>query len=131
MLLASVQEKLKLDALPALCCCAALKIAEMIEEFHGLEVRQAISRDMLMVLPRGRLSYLLKILHNKDNINRDIEWHHKAVQMFMRGNSKINHYRNKEMIAKKAEKEGQRFALSISLLILLVVSYGMIIKYMF
>jgi serine/threonine protein kinase len=131
MLLASVQEKLKLDALPALCCWAALKIAEMIEEFHGLEVRQAISRDMLMVLPRGRLSYLLKILHNKDNINRDIEWHHKAVQMFMRGNSKINHYRNKEMIAKKAEKEGQRFALSISLLILLVVSYGMIIKYMF
>jgi hypothetical protein len=94
-------------------------------------VRQAISRDMLMVLPRGRLSYLLKILHNKDNINSDIEGHHKAVQMFMRGNSKINHYRNKEMIAKKAEKEGQRFALSISLLILLVVSYGMIIKYMF
>ncbi len=129
MLLSSVQEKLKMDSLPALSCWAALKITDIIEQFHGLDVRQAISRDMQAVLPRGRLGYLLSVLYNKEHIARDVEGHSKAVRMFGRNNVRIKYYKDKAIIARKAEISGQKFALSLSVIMLLAVIYVVVEKY--
>lgn len=131
LLLATIQERLKIESLPALTCWAALRIAEIIEQFHGLEVRQAISHDLQAVLPKGKLSYLIKILYNKEHINRDIEGYNRAIQLFMRGNAKIKRYKDKEKIAQKAQNDGQKFALSISFIILMAVSYGVMLKFIF
>ncbi len=130
MLLAAVQEKLKIDFLPALSCWAALKIAEMVEQFHGLDVRQSISRDMQAVLPRGKLTYLLRVLHNKEYITRDTQGHSKAVQVFVRNSTKIKYYKDKTMIANKAEESGQKFALSLSLIMLIISVYVVMMKYL-
>jgi hypothetical protein len=130
-ILAAVQLKLKMDSLPALTCWAALKIADLIEQFHGLDVRRAISRDLQTVLPKGYLSYLLKILQNKEYFGRDMSGHAAALQVFARNQVKIKHFKDKDRIEKRANEVGEKIALSFSLLLLIFMFYVVGAKYLF
>jgi serine/threonine protein kinase len=129
VLLAMAQEKAKIESLPALCCWAGLRVAEMIEHFHSYEVRQHFSRDIQAILPRGRLSYLVRVLQNRDYIMRDVQGHQKAIATFQRNTARIAQFRDKAAIKRRAERGGLRVALGVSLSILCVVTYIVMAKY--
>jgi serine/threonine protein kinase len=129
--LAIVQNKLKIESLPALSCWAALKIADLVEQFHGFEVRKAISRDLQAVLPKGNLLYLLKILQNSEYFGRDMGGHAAALQIFARNEIKIKQLRNKDKIENRANEIGEKIALSGGLLLLIFMFYVVGAKYLF
>jgi eukaryotic-like serine/threonine-protein kinase len=128
IMLAVIQEKTKAGALHGLSCRASLVIIECIEAFRSRDVRASLSRDMKIALPKGSLGLLVRILQNKDYLNKDTMGYQVAAVQFRKNASTLIHLRDKRSMSTKALKRGLSVAFLISLMILFGVSYHMLDK---
>ncbi len=129
IILAYAQDKTKLKSLPGLTTWSAMRLIQMIESFHSKEVRDAFSNDLKKVLPYGKISYIVRILRNKDYIEQDRKGYARSCIVYERNHHKILKLKNKKVLRTRATRGGIKTAFIISLLILFVVCYYLLSKY--
>ncbi len=129
VILARAQEKTKVGPLHGLCCWAGMRLIEMIEHFHSREVRNRYSEDIRRTLPHGKLSYLVRVLSNKEYIQQDSQGFLRAKAMYHKNQAKISRLKNKKRIWRRSMDSGLRIAFVIGLMILFGVCYYLLYKY--
>ena len=129
VILARAQEKTKTTPLHGLSAHTMLHISEMVELFHSRDIRASLSRDLQMVLPKGNLAYLLRVLHNREYLANDQNGHAMAKERFSRNQFRLIELQDKRKLQHRAEEKGLYTAFFISLMILMAVSLEMMAQY--
>ncbi len=129
VILAKAQEKTRAVPLHGLSAHTMLHVSEMVELFHSRDIRASISRDLQMVLPKGNLAYLLRMLHNREYLANDRNGHRMAKERFTRNQVRLVELQDKRVLHHRSEAKGLYTAFFISLMILMAVSLEMMARY--
>jgi eukaryotic-like serine/threonine-protein kinase len=126
VILARAQEKTKVGALHGVCTQAMLPIIELIESFYSVNVRESFSADLQTVLPKGNLSYLVRVLHNHEYIVRDREGYGLAKEKYARNTRRLHQLQDKRALFARAQEKGLRTAFCLSLMLLFGVCFHVV-----